>query len=93
MAWSSQSSVSLESAILAVFSGTGASAAESNEFLLSFIETEKAWGEALALFESPVVPVRYFAANIVYNKSKRHVSQLGAQREKLRRSWMDPCPI
>jgi len=84
MAWSSQSSVSLESAILAVFSGTGASAAESNEFLLSFIETEKAWGEALALFESPVVPVRYFAANIVYNKSKRHVSQLGGdQKERL----------
>ena len=73
----------METAIQSIFSGSP-TAAESNEFLLAFVETEAAWGEALALFNSESLSVRYFAANIIYNKVKRHWPQLnGQQRDSL----------
>jgi hypothetical protein len=70
----------LESAILSVFSG-GQGAAQSNEYLLEFVETEAAWRESLALFESSNEIVRYFAANIIYTKSRRHWSQINDEQK------------
>lgn len=78
----------MEKAILTLFSG-GASAAESNEFIIGFVETDAAWGEALALFAHQSDVVAYFAANIIYTKIKKHWSQLpGEQRDSLFRVLM-----
>ena len=77
----------LEHAILSLFSG--ASVAESNEFIIAFVETDAAWGAALALFAHQNDVVAYFAANIIYTKIKKHWSQLpGEQRDSLFRMLM-----
>ena len=77
----------LEQSILGVF--TGSAVAEGNAYILSAVETDAVWGDALALFDHHNEVVRFFASNIVYTKVKRHWGQLGVeQKESLFRVLM-----
>ena len=46
----------------------GQNVAESNQFLLQFVENQVAWEIAMNLFSSQYEAVQYFAANIIYTK-------------------------
>lgn len=41
---------------------------EANTFLLNYTEGKECWQQALSLLESENMEIRYFAANIIYNK-------------------------
>lgn len=74
----------LEGAIVSLLRGE--SIAEANAFILSFAETESAWQPCTILISSPTTsdPVRFFAANILYTKIRKHWHQLNSeQRDNL----------
>ena len=73
----------LEIVISNILSG-GPAMIPANDYLLHFIETEAAWGGALGLFDCTNIQIRYFAANIVYTKVKKHWVQLNeAQQQEI----------
>jgi hypothetical protein len=73
----------LEIVISNILSG-GPGMIPANDYLLHFIETEAAWGGALGLFDCTNIQIRYFAANIVYTKVKKHWVQLNeAQQQEI----------
>jgi hypothetical protein len=46
----------------------GRSVAESNAFIQSFSETKECWIAAAMLLENDKTHIRYFSANIIFNK-------------------------
>lgn len=62
---------------------TGKLVSESNQYLLEFAETDAAWEASLGLFSSANPDVRFFAANIVYQKVRKG-AQWGQLNEEQR---------
>lgn len=66
----------LEQAIVALL--TGQNVIEANKFLLAFTDSDEAWlGSIRVIQNSTDYAARYFAANILYTKVRKHWSQLG----------------
>ena len=55
---------------------------EDNIFLIHFVEDVTAWAPSIELFNSANGHVRYFAANIVYTKLRKHLNQLSDQKKE-----------
>lgn len=78
----------LERAILCILNGQNVN--EGNAYILEFIETEIAWSASAALFSSSNEHVRFFSANILYTKVRKHWDQLKtSQQDDLFRLLMD----
>jgi len=73
----------LESVIANILNGVRVS--EFNQYLLEFAETDAAWEASLGLFNSANPDVRFFAANIVYQKVRKG-AQWGQLNEDQRNS-------
>lgn len=46
----------------------GRQVAKENLFIHQYAESEECWNSAMLLLDSPHVHIRYFSANIIYNK-------------------------
>ena len=66
----------MEQAISALLAGNNVT--EANSFLLSFADNDEAWlASILCIQRNTDDAVRYFAANILYTKVRKHWSLLG----------------
>ena len=71
-----EASLLMEQAISALLAGNNVS--EANSFLLSFADNDQAWmASILCIQRNTDDAVRYFAANILYTKVRKHWSLLG----------------
>jgi hypothetical protein len=73
--------IELQKAIISVLSGINVSAA--NEYILKVVDTDEAWNASMMICTgSDNDHIRYFAANILYTKVRRHWSQLPEEKRE-----------
>ena len=71
-----EASLLMEQAISALLAGNNVT--EANSFLLNFADDDQAWlASILCIQRNTDDAVRYFAANILYTKVRKHWSLLG----------------